>query len=230
MENEDVILDQMENTRTALTEKLETLETQVASTVQGATANVAGTIEAVKETVEAVKDSVEEAVATVKETVAETVTTAKEAVQDGVSAMKSLVDVPGWVRAYPWPAFGVSVALGFGMERLIVHPAPRGHATSYRQGFQLPPDHVSGESTFEGAQPPHSFWSGVAASFEPEIKRLKALAIGKLMYTIEQLVGDVLPTDMAPKARGVFHDITRKMGGDVLDETSEPAHTSTELA
>jgi hypothetical protein len=230
MENEDVILDQMENTRTALTEKLETLETQVAGTVQGATSNVAGTIEAVKETVEAVKDSVEEAVAAVKETVAETVTTAKEAVRDSVSAMKSLVDVPAWARAYPWPAFGVSVALGFAVERLIAQPPAGGHASSHREDFRLPPDHVSGESSFEGVQPSHSFWSGVVASFEPEIQRLKALAIGKLMGTIEQLVGDVLPTDMAPKAREVFHDITRKMGGNVLDETSEPAHTSTELA
>ena len=84
MENEDVIREQMEDTRTSLTEKLETLESQVASTVQGATTNVAETVEAVKETVEAVKDTVQQTVTTVKESVEETICAVKETVQDSL--------------------------------------------------------------------------------------------------------------------------------------------------
>ena len=41
MEQEDLIREQMEDTRTSLTEKLETLEKQVAGTVLGTTSNLA---------------------------------------------------------------------------------------------------------------------------------------------------------------------------------------------
>ncbi len=230
MENEDVILDEMENTRTALTDKLETLESQVASTVQGATSNVADTIEAVRETVDAVKDSVEEAVTTAKETFAEAVTSAKEAVQDSVTAVKSLVDVPGWVRAYPWPSFGVSIAAGFAMERLLAPVVSEARGSFHNHDHRFPPDHVSGEATYNGVGPSRSFVMEALHSLEPEIQQLKGLALGKLMETIEQLVGDALPAEMAPKAKNIFHGITRKIGGDVTHEEHELRRTSTELA
>src|SRR5262245_52369843 len=67
MDNEsEVIRQQMEQTRSALTAKVELLEHQVVETVHGATA-------AVSETVGNVKDVVQETVQTVKDSVHETV-------------------------------------------------------------------------------------------------------------------------------------------------------------
>ena len=229
MENEDVILNQMEDTRTDLTEKLETLESRVASTVEEASSNVAGTIEAVKETVEAVKDSAMEAVATVKEAVADTVTTAKDAVSESVSAIKSLFDIPSWVRTYPWPMMGLSVGVGFAFERVLARSSG-GRRVNWRgESLDLPPDHVSGEAPFAEGPPRRSWWSGLIAPLQPEINRLKGLAVGKVMGSVEQSVASALPSDIAPQIHDILHGITRKLGGEVLEE-KETAHTETELA
>jgi len=100
MENEpELIRDQMQETRTALTEKLEALESQVSGTVQSATA-------AVTETVEAVKSTVAETVGTVKDSVQETVSTVKESVKDAF-------DLPAHIERHPWAAMLGSVAVGY---------------------------------------------------------------------------------------------------------------------
>src|SRR5262249_38838293 len=94
----EVIRQQMEETRAALSEKLETLEQQVVGTVKDARA-------AVTDTVETVKGAVHDTVETVKET----------------------FDVSRQVERHPWAMLGGSIALGFLggrlYERLEV-PAP----------------------------------------------------------------------------------------------------------
>ena len=62
----EVIRQQMEETRSALTDKIERLEHQVVGTVQNTT-------RAVNDTVENVKEAVQETVSTVKDTVSGTV-------------------------------------------------------------------------------------------------------------------------------------------------------------
>src|SRR5438105_8802525 len=116
MENEDVIRDQMEDTRTSLTEKLETLEKKVASTVESATSNVA-------ETVEAVKETVQETVSTVKDTVQDTVCTVKSTVREGVGAVKDAFDICGHVERHPWVMLGGSIAVGYVLGRLLLPEA-----------------------------------------------------------------------------------------------------------
>ena len=85
MENEcEVIRQQMDETRTAMTDKIETLEQQVVDTVQAASA-------AVSETVQTVKDSVHETVETVKDT----------------------FDLPRQVERRPWTMMAGATALGY---------------------------------------------------------------------------------------------------------------------
>jgi len=216
MENEDVIRDEMAETRTSLTEKLETLEKQVASTVQGATSNVTETVEAVtgsvKETVETVKDSVAEAVTTVKETVQETISTVKESVHEGVNALKGMLDVPGMVQAYPWPMFGASIAVGFLLEGLITKPTHR--AT---QGFAGERPQPAYQENFGGearmAEPRGGSWAaGLFKNFEPEIGRLKGLALGALMNSLRTTVRRFVPESMASSLDEVFQGVTQKNG------------------
>src|SRR5437899_1742451 len=114
MDNEDIILDEMENTRAAFTEKLETLEQRVGSTVESATANVAEAVEAVQETVATVTDTIQETVAAVKETV-----------HESVGAVKDMFDIPGHVACHPWLMMAGAVGLGFLLgEYLTEHPMP----------------------------------------------------------------------------------------------------------
>src|SRR5262245_27553892 len=95
MENEpEVIQQQMQETRTALTEKLETLEAKVVGTVESATT-------AVSETVENVKQSVQDTVENVKETM-----------QDAAQSMKKAFDLNAYVDEHPWLMVGGAFAVG----------------------------------------------------------------------------------------------------------------------
>ena len=85
MENEcEVIRQQMDETRSAMTDKMETLEHQVVESVQAASA-------AVSETVQTVRDSVHETVETVKDT----------------------FDLPRQVDRRPWTMMAAATALGY---------------------------------------------------------------------------------------------------------------------
>jgi len=107
MDNEpEVIKQQMDETRSALTEKIEQLEKQVTETVQDATS-------AVSETVDSVKQAVQETVDTVKDTVQGTVETVKETVHDTVETVKDTLDLPKQVKRRPWVMVAGATALGF---------------------------------------------------------------------------------------------------------------------
>lgn len=83
-EEPDVIREQIEETRTSLTEKLETLEGQVRETVQSAKATVEDTLE-----------------------------TVKSSVQNTVESVKQTFDLSYQVDRHPWAMTGGSFVVGF---------------------------------------------------------------------------------------------------------------------
>src|SRR5262245_24400559 len=91
----EMIRQQMEETRSALTEKLETLEHQVIGTVAEANTAVADTVDNVKE---AVQDTVE---------------VVKETVQETVESVKQTLDISVQMDRHPWLFLGASVAAGY---------------------------------------------------------------------------------------------------------------------
>src|SRR4051794_29513643 len=96
MDNEpEVIRQQMDETRTALTDKLELLEQQVVGTVQDATSAVA------------------ETVGTVKQAVQDTVQSVKETVHETVESVKETFDLKNQVERRPWMMVAGATALGF---------------------------------------------------------------------------------------------------------------------
>jgi len=108
-ESPEVIEQQMEETRSSLTEKVAALESQVVGTVQTAT-------QAVQDTVSTVKSAVQETVSTVKESVQESVAAVKETVQGSVDAVKENVketfDVTHHVQENPYLMVGGAVVAG----------------------------------------------------------------------------------------------------------------------
>ena len=222
MENEDVILNQMEDTRTSLSEKLGSLEQQVASTVQGATTNVADTVEAVKESVEAVKDTVEavkdtvtETVNSVKESVEQTISSVKDSVHEGFTAVKGAFDIPRHVRSHPWIMFAGSVAVGYFAESLLYAWTPRRSKTSAQ------PSRFMGETVrepaYEAPRPSASPQAGSSAvpswlrSFEPELSKLKALAITTLVNSVRDKIVKVVPQQMASSVNEIIDSAVQKI-------------------
>jgi len=242
MENEDVIRDQMEDTRTSLTEKLETLEQKVASTVDSAATNVA-------ETVEAVKETVQETVSTVKDTVQDTICTVKETVREGVGAVKDAFDIPGHVERHPWLMLGGSVALGYVVGRLVsagmesAKFEAKGQAgqdreawehegavseSSFRRsslgalnnGHNGHTEHPSNEQRMEPETPEKSKEGigGWLKMFAPEIDKLKGLAIGALMGTLRETVSQAAPKNVQEPLVDVIDRVTEKLGGDPVPQ------------
>jgi hypothetical protein len=102
MDNEtEVIRQQMEGTRTALSEKLEILETQLTEKVQQTGETVAETVA----------------------TVAETVDNVKETVQETVEAVSHSFDLKWHAERHPWALVGGAVFLGFVGGRMLSRPS-----------------------------------------------------------------------------------------------------------
>jgi ElaB/YqjD/DUF883 family membrane-anchored ribosome-binding protein len=223
MEDQDLIREQMENTRSALSEKLETLEDRVTSTVQGATEDVTQTVETVtdtvQETVATVKETVQDTVDTVKDTVEETLT----AVKEGVSAVKSFFDLPTHVDRHPWVAVGGSVAVGYLLgeyllARRVQHARTRNEtapeslsAAAHRNGQK--------NGAYHGTEPSRS---SLLERFEPELTKLKGLALGTLMGAVREMVAKAAGEKLGRSVSDIIDSVTEKLGGTPIP--SEPKY------
>jgi ElaB/YqjD/DUF883 family membrane-anchored ribosome-binding protein len=214
----EVIRDQMQETRTALTEKLEALESQVSSTVQNATA-------AVTETVQAVKESVTDTVGTVKDTMQETVSTVKESVRDAF-------DLPGHVERHPWVAMLGSVAVGYVAGRLLqgvsggVSETARQAPPQYNAFKEPQPEPAKSGNGFgngahreekESSSEPGLLGS-LANAFSGELDTLKNLGISAVAGVVRDMVTQSVHGEMGNRLRQWMDDVTERMGAKPFNE------------
>jgi ElaB/YqjD/DUF883 family membrane-anchored ribosome-binding protein len=215
----EVIRNQMEETRSSLTDKIEKLEEKVTATVQNTTA-------AVTDTVASVKDAVHETVDSVKGTVSNTVETVKD-----------VFDVPGYFRDYPWAAFGASVAVGFAGGTLLgtgVHArgdritdlhsrgqpvtattrATHGPSTSHNGGPKKRAQ--AGSFTASPAHATHGLVTDIASKFGDEIGKLKGVALGAVFGLVRDWIGRSAPGEVSQRLGQVIDDVTRKLGGEPI--------------
>lgn len=198
---------EMEDTRSSMTEKLERLENKVAATVEGA-AN------AVTETVESVKGAVEG-----------TVETVKESVHGTVEAVKETFDVPLQVDRHPWAMLGGSLALGFAVGRLLPgSSAPSTKSLSTGMASAKKPQKAahgngwSGAKQTESARPAAqaegpSILTKVMQQFGPELEKLKGLAVGAVLGVVRDMVSKATPPQVGSQIAQVIDDVTSKLGG-----------------
>jgi len=215
MENEtDVIKHQMEETRTALTEKLEAVEELVASTVKETTQTVSETVSNVTDTVE------------------NTVNTVAESVESVTESVKSAFDISGYVDEHPWLVLGGSVALGYALGSLLPSPRPSGgrpsrgtyfNGSSGYQAAAAPaaaPPASSGATSYTGSQEASS--GGGISSFlqglQPVVDKLKGLALGTAAGVIGEMLVKNLPDNLKSEVTSLIDDTTRRMGGTILHE------------
>jgi ElaB/YqjD/DUF883 family membrane-anchored ribosome-binding protein len=223
MDNEtEVIRQQMEETRSSLTDKLETLEQQVVDTVETATSAVTDTVENVKEAVQ------------------DTVATVKGSVQETVEGVKHTFDLRLQVDRHPWAMMAGSVALGFFGGRLL-KSATTGEArrldryAASAHGADMPegPDRsrdgargyepVASASRRNGIHPPRleaaqpSFLSELGDKYESEIGKLKKLAIGTALAVVRDAIQPSIPEQMKSQVIDVINSVTTKLGGEVIE-------------
>jgi len=195
----EVIRQQMEETRSSLSEKLETLEQQVVETVQGATSAVAETVE------------------NVREAVSETVSSVTDSVQETVHSVKDTFDVPLQVERHPWMMLGMAVATGY-VGGYLLERKPRDHYRSMSESrASRAPVYLAPQPSVPPAPPTPpqpGFLSKLADQFGPELNKLKGMAIGMGLSAVRDMVTNAAPPEMKEKLNEVLDGVISKLGGD----------------
>ena len=209
-EPEEVIKQQMLETRASLAEKLDTLEQQVVGTVQSATT-------AVTDTVETVKDAVQQ-----------TVELARSSVHNTVEAVKETFDVSHHVREHPWIMMAGSVALGYAggcllnraesrENRVRLQAAPSLSTLAGRTGAErdggADERRTERPSSATPAAAEHSMLGELGEKFESEINQLKGLALGTLLGALRDVVARSAPPQVGPQLAEIIDSATVKLGG-----------------
>jgi len=161
----DVIRQQIDETRSSLTEKLETLEAEVKDTVQSARETVTHAQEAVADTLTSVKDSVEHAKETVKRT----------------------FDIPRQVDQHPWLMMGLALVSGVVTGAVVGGRMNTGRRMTRRMSdlSAAQPHYTEPMPTREPRQP--GFMDKLGSQLGDELEKVKDLAIS----TLVGVVGDV---------------------------------------
>jgi uncharacterized protein YjbJ (UPF0337 family) len=210
----EMIRAQMEQTRASLTEKLEALEQQVVGTVQEATSAVANTVE------------------TIKEAAQETVGTVKETVQETVDTVRQTFDVKLQFQRHPWVMFGGSMAMGYvaaGLAERSMKAPRRPAELPLSQGLAGAAPALRNSESAEPL-PPRPLRNGLAhklgEALQPELEKLKGLAIGLLMGAARDLTASAVGEELGEQLRQTFDNVTERLGGHpfrrpILQETGE---------
>jgi ElaB/YqjD/DUF883 family membrane-anchored ribosome-binding protein len=168
----DVIRQQIEETRSSLTEKLEALEAEVKGTVQSAKETVEGTISSVKETV----------------------TNAKETV-------KHTFDIPYQVARHPWAMLGLSLVSGIVAGALLGGrvSTDRRIARRMSEASREPPERAEtapaaawSRVTHDGQARP-GFLDKLTHQLGDELEKAKDQAIDTMVSVVSDVVRKSIP-------------------------------------
>jgi ElaB/YqjD/DUF883 family membrane-anchored ribosome-binding protein len=212
MENEDVIRQQMEETRTSLTEKVEILEQKLANSVT--------------ETA----DAFTETVANVTDTVQETVANVKESMEEGVETVKSWFDLGAQVDQHPWAMVAGSMAAGFMLGTFIPEKeSAKPTSTPLPEpGPSRKTAHHHNGGTARRSQPERQPSPSWLSQFEPELNQLKGLALGAALGTLREMITGSLSSEMGQRLGEIVDTATRKLGGEPLPSSAFTQPTSSE--
>jgi ElaB/YqjD/DUF883 family membrane-anchored ribosome-binding protein len=189
-QNPETIQREIDQTRSAITEKLEALEEQVRGTVQ-----------------------------TAKEKVEETIETVTSSVQDTVESVKETFDLRLQVERHPWPMVGGALIVGFAVGRVMTSAATR-HSAGERVSTApeytpaaAPSAGLDGRDTFTSFRGT----PGWADQFSDEFRQVKGVVIGYALGALRDILKQSLP-NLSPHLDRISHTLTQKLGGEPVNE------------
>ncbi|WP_425614134.1 hypothetical protein NA78x_003995 [Anatilimnocola sp. NA78] len=201
---------QMDETRTALTEKLEMLERQVSDTVQGAA-----------DTVEQVKHAVED-----------TVQTVKTQVRDTVDAVGEAFNIAHHVERHPWPMVAGAAAVGFVGGYMMLHKSSDARADEKFRHLSaaqasLPQGAYNASSNFEPtpravpqseSRPSRSshMMSQLGEALKPATTQLQGLAVGAALGLFRDMIIKAAPKPLEGQINEIIDGLTTSLGGQII--------------
>jgi ElaB/YqjD/DUF883 family membrane-anchored ribosome-binding protein len=165
---------------------------------------------ALTEKLETLENEVRGTVQNVTSTVEDTIENVKETVHETVQTVKRTFDLNYQVDRHPWGMVGLSFASGLVSAALLQGARHRYYpARSYEAnlGFQSAP-----HSTARAAEGP-SVLGWLANQFQPELEKVKEMAIGAAIGFIRDAVKQSVPPSMTNQISEVFDSATQKLGG-----------------
>jgi len=215
---------QMDETRTALTDKLERLEKQVTNTVQGAAQSVGDTVENVKH---AIDDTVHNVTASVQNV--------KDSFQDTMHAVGEAFSISHHVERHPWTMVAGATAVGFvagyvmtqrsgdaRAERKFRHLAAsqgRVPESDYEPVPQYMPQPTRAASSSTMHHMKDSNGSNAFMEWlRPATSQIQALAVGAALGLLRDMIKQSVPPAMTPKVTELVNGLTTSLGGQVVQE------------
>jgi len=167
-----------------------------------------------------VVSSVQQATSAVTETVANV----KETMHEGVETVKEAVDIQAHVEKHPWLMLGGAMMTGYVMGTLLHGAEKQGDRESKpRSQTGTPRSHGNGhhkrESEKKETVSADSGWLGM---LEPEINKLKGLALGVALGTVREALTAEIPPHLAEQLGQIIDAVTVKVGGDPVPSADLP--------
>lgn len=221
-----VIRHQMDETRTALTEKLERLEQKVTDTVQGAVQSVGDTVENVKHVVDDTVESVRSSVQSVK-----------SSMQDTVHAVGEAFSISHHVERHPWAMVAGATAVGFVGGYLLMHKSDNDRADERfrhlaasqgrtpERGYIPDNDFAPQPQPIRSAAPvaTSSIGSGNGQAtnaftewLRPAATQVQSLAVGAALGLLRDMLVKAVPPAMNAQVTEMVDGLTTSLGGQVV--------------
>jgi ElaB/YqjD/DUF883 family membrane-anchored ribosome-binding protein len=186
----DVIREQIDETRSSLTEKLETLEAEVKETVGTA-----------RETLTSAREAVEETLASARETVQETISSVTETVHQATETVKRNLDLQYQVNRHPWAMMGLSLVSGVALGAFLGGRRNPGRrmaqymseaSVEAAERAQSAPAAPRSQLTHEEPSRP-GFVDKLTSQLGDEIEKAKDLAITTLVGIVREVAKKSIP-------------------------------------
>jgi len=153
-----------------------------------------------------VADTVQQASCAVNETV----TNVKESVHDSVESVKDAMDITAHVDRHPWLMFGGAVVTGIVAGNLLLGREKRESHFATPRAY---PPAVPPPTTQAHAERTSSESGGWLSMLEPEIQKLKGLAVGATLGLVREALAGEVPKPIAGYLGEIIDEVTRKVGG-----------------
>jgi ElaB/YqjD/DUF883 family membrane-anchored ribosome-binding protein len=155
--------------------------------------------------------------------VATRVQTTRAAVEQTAQSVRRSLDLNYQMQERPWAMLGGCFMLGT-VVGLALAPRRQPSSRISRGGVALRGDEESARSVEALASSGGvSLFHRLADSFQPELAKVRGLAVGFLMGAVRDVLKGAIPPNLAPHVEDILNNVTTKMGGTLMPEPVLPA-------